>query len=105
MYDIRYARLVDGAPVYVFLPIRLREPMEIGGVVHPEGALLFTDDPAALVALGYKPVAKLPMPTDPGHSYLEEWRETETEIIRDWTAIPLPDDPYQIIDTLTGEAI
>lgn len=105
MVDQRYARLAEGAPVYLFLPIKLREPVEIGGVVHPEGALLFTDDAAALLAQGYKPVTKLPMPSEAGYTYLGEWRETETEIIRDWQAIKLPDDPYQIIDTLTGEAI
>lgn len=100
---MKYAKLKDGIlPVYVKNPIKLESPIVIDGVEH--SGYLSTNREDVLLELGYKPVIFTELEAEEGYDYNQTWTETETEIVQVWEAITIPDDPYAIIDTLTGEA-
>ena len=84
MLNTNYGKLVDGYPQYLRLPIRLTLPITIGGVTHPAGAHLSTNDDAAIKELGYKLVTRTAIPTRDGYYYTEKWTETDTDIAQEW---------------------
>jgi len=86
MTNTSYAKLIDGGIQYLILPIRLTEEITTGGVTHPAGAWLYTDDEAAILALGYKPVVRTEAPVKAGWYYAEKWAETGTAIVQEWEA-------------------
>lgn len=99
---MKYAKLKNGVPVYARNPIKLEAPITVDGVEH--SGYLSTNREDVLLELGYKPVRHTTAPAEEGYTYSAKWEETETEIVQVWTGEKLPDDPYEIIDTLTGEA-
>ena len=99
MVNANYGKLVDGDIQYLRMPIVLTEPMGI----HPAGAKLFTTKEETILSFGYKPVERTEMPTDEGYTFASSWEETDTAIKQVWTGTKNPDDPYEIIDTLTGD--
>lgn len=99
---MKYARLKDGIPVYAKNPIKLESPIVIDGIEHI--GYLSTNREDVLLELGYKSVIFTPLEAEEGYDYNQTWVETDDAIVRVWEAVPLPDDPYAIIDTLTGEA-
>lgn len=103
MLDLNFAKLENGLPAYLRTPVRLTEDMEIDGQTFRAGCYLSTNRPEVIAALGYKPVRHTIAPVEEGYTYSSSWTETETEIIQVWEAVPIPDDPYEIIDVLTGE--
>lgn len=100
MVNANYAKLVDGDIQYLRMPIELTEPMGI----HPVGAKLYTTQEDTILSFGYKPVVRAEMPTEEGYTFSSKWEETENAITQVWEGTKNPDDPYEIIDTLTGEA-
>ena len=98
---MKYAKLKNGVPVYARNPIKLDAPITVDGVEH--SGYFSTDREDVLLELGYKPVVFTPLEAEEGYDYNQTWVETEDAIVREWEAVPLPDDPYVIIDTLTGE--
>ena len=91
---MRYAKLIDGFPVYAPNPI-----------LH--NGIWYGNPPASLLLeQGYKPVRYTEAPTpEPGYIAVPEWVETEEEIVQMWTEEPEPDEiseerAYRII---TGE--
>lgn len=100
MVNTNYGKLVDGDIQYLRLPITLTEAMGI----HPAGAKLYTTKADTLLSFGYKPVERTEQPVQEGYTYHAGWEETDTAIVQVWTGEKNPDDPYEIIDTLTGDA-
>ena len=91
---MQYGKLVDSQL------IPLRQPLKINGLDT------YTNDAAVILAQGWKPVVYIEPPKQEGYYAVAEWMETEDAITQVWTLheAPEPDpDPYEIIDTLTGE--
>ena len=104
MLNTNYAKLTGEYPEYLRLPIHLTTPITIGGVTHPTGAHLSTNDDAAIKRLGYKPVLRTTQPSREGYYYTEKWTDSGTEIVQQWEEHENPPDQTEIIDILTGEA-
>lgn len=114
-YNTNYAKLIDGVPSYAPHPVALEEDILIGGITHPAGALLCTDRPDALRALGYKQVIREEMPVLEGYYYTETWTESEQAVTQGWEAheIPVDETPTEQdyidalnelgVDTMGGE--
>lgn len=79
---MRYAKLIDGKPVYAPNPIR-HNGLWYG---NPTGEIYEAE--------GYKPVRYTDPPTEPGEGYQwsETWSETEDVILQGWELVPVPDD-------------
>ena len=77
---MRYAKLIDGFPVYAPNPI-LHNDLWYG---NPPGAVYEAE--------GYKPAHFNEPPTEPGDGYQweERWGETDTEIVQDWVLVEVP---------------
>lgn len=100
MLNTNYGKLVDGYPQYLRLPIRLTLPITIGGVTHPAGAHLSTNDDTAIKELGYKPVTRSPMPSREGYYYTEMWEDNGAEIVQSWTEHEAQATTQDYIDAL-----
>lgn len=100
-----YGKLINGYPQYLRMPIQLTADITINGVVHPAGSWLSTDDEAAILELGYKPIVRTDMPVNEGFYYTEKWAETETAIVQEWEEHeqPVEENLEEVIDILTGE--
>ena len=73
---MQYAKLVDGEPELAVMPITV------------DGRMVWATDPREY---GYKELILTPAPAAPD-GYVAEydgWTETETQIIRKWTIVPL----------------
>ena len=105
MTNERYGKLVNNYPKHLRLPIQLTEDITIGGVLHPAGSWLSTNDEGAILELGYKPIIRTEAPIEEGFYYTEKWEETDTAITQVWEEheMPVYDNPNKIIDILTGE--
>jgi hypothetical protein len=93
---MRYAKLIDGFPVYAPNPI-LHDGLWYG---NPPGEVYEAE--------GYKPVIYTDMPIAPeGYYYEEKWTESENSITQSWELIELPSetdvDPYEAMQVLFGE--
>lgn len=95
-----YAKIVNGSPEYVRLPLRLSADMVINGVTHPSGGDLHTNDPAVLSSFGYKPVVRADMPVRDGYYYTVTWTESEGAITQGWEEHETP--PDQTADMLAA---
>lgn len=91
---MKYAKLLDGKPVYAPNPI-----------LH-NGVWIGNPPPEVYLTEGYKPVRYIDPPSvDPGYVAVEMWQETKEEIVQTWAVEPEPDEipedrAYRII---TGE--
>lgn len=91
---MRYAKLIDGKPVFSTNPI-LHNGVRIG---NPPAEVLEAE--------GYKPVRYTEAPTpEPGYIAVQGWEETPEAIVQTWSEEPEPDEisedrAYRII---TGE--
>lgn len=91
---MKYAKLLDGKPVFAPNPIR-HNGLWYG---NPPGSVYEAD--------GYKPVRFTEPPTpEPGYIAVPGWEETEEEIVQTWDVVEEPDEipedrAYRII---TGE--
>ena len=105
MVNINYGKLIDNYPQYLFLPVQLTADININGVVHPAGSWLSTDNEAAILELGYKPIIRSESPVKEGFYYTEKWVETETAIVQEWEEHeqPVEVNLEEVIDILTGE--
>ncbi len=105
MLNINYAKLAGEYPEYLRLPVELKSPLIINGVTHPVGAHLSTNDDAAIMELGYKPVTRTAMPTREGYYYTEKWTETGIAIVQEWEEHEQPPatDYTEVLDIMTGE--
>lgn len=77
---MRYAKLIDSAPVYAPNPIKYN------------GRRIANPQPALLLELGYKPVTEQPYPVnDPpeGYYWAPAWEELEDSIVQSWEAVPI----------------
>lgn len=84
MINKNYGKLINIFPQYLRMPVLLTEDMEINGVVHPAGSWLSTDDEAAILQLGYKPIVCSEKPVKEGYYYTEKWTETDAAIVQEW---------------------
>ena len=77
---MRYAKLIDGRPVYAPNPI-LHNGLWFG---NPPGSVYEAD--------GYKPVQYTDPPGEPdeGYQWVEKWVETETTILQGWEQVLVP---------------
>lgn len=105
MFNINYGKLINGYPQYLRMPVQLSEDITINGVVHPAGSWLSTDNEAAILELGYKPIIRSEAPVKEGFYYTEKWVETETSIVQEWDEHeqPIEVNLEEVIDILTGE--
>lgn len=88
---MRYAKLIDGKPVYAPNPIR-HNGLWYG---NPTGEIYEAE--------GYKPVRFTDAPeTDIGYTAVEGWTETETEIIQTWEIVEAEVDPANAMEILFG---
>lgn len=92
MVNINYGKLTNTYPQYLRLPILLTEDITINGVVHPAGSWLSTDNEAAILELGYKPIIHTESPENEGYYYTEKWVETETAIVQEWEEHEQPNE-------------
>lgn len=78
---MRYAKLIDGKPVFASNPIR-------------HNGLWYGNPPAeVLEEEGYKPVRYTEAPTpEPGFVAVPGWEETPAEIVQTWTVEEEPDE-------------
>lgn len=88
---MRYAKLIDGFPVYAPNPIK-------------HSGLWYGNPPGSVYeAEGYKPVTFTELPeTDIGYTAIEGWSETETEIIQTWEIVEAEVDPASAMEILFG---
>ena len=100
-----YGKLINGYPQYLRLPIQPAVDIVINSVIHPALAWLSTDDEAAILELGYKPIVRTEAPVKEGFYYTEKWVETETAIVQEWEEHeqPVEANLEEVIDILTGE--
>lgn len=105
MINTNYGKLIDTYPQYLHLPVQLTADITINGVVHPVGSWLSTDNEAAILELGYKPIIRTEAPVKEGFYYTEKWVETETAIVQVWEEHeqPVEENLEEVIDILTGE--
>lgn len=87
-----YGLLINGYPQYLYLPIQIARNITINGVVHPAGSWLSTDNEAAILELGYKPIIRTEAPVKDGYYYTEKWVETETAIVQEWEEHEQPNE-------------
>lgn len=102
MININYGKLIDTYPQYLRLPIQLAADITINGVVHPAGSWLSTDNEAAILELGYKPIIRTEAPVKEGFYYVEKWEETDTAITQAWEEHEQPNEATEAdyIDSL-----
>lgn len=100
-----YGKLINEYPQYLRVPVQLTEDITIHGVIHPAGSWLSTDNEAAILELGYKPIIRSESPVKEGFYYTEKWVETETAIVQEWEEHeqPVEVNLEEVIDILTGE--
>ena len=103
MINTNFGKVNNGQLFFLRLPIVLEKEIEIDGTIHPTGSNLYTDREEVLFQLGYKFMRLTTTPQKDGYTYVCTWKETDTEIVQTWIEEKLPDNPYEIIDTLTGE--
>lgn len=79
-----YAKMIDSQL------IPLRQPLSIAG------RDTYTNDPAIILAQGWKPVVFTDPPEQEGHYATSEWAETDNAITQVWTMhetqIPVPSE-------------
>ena len=92
MIDTNYGKLINTYPQYLHLPVQLTADININGVVHPAGSWLSTDNEAAILELGYKPIIRSESPVKEGFYYTEKWVETETAIVQVWEEHEQPNE-------------
>lgn len=105
MVNINYGKLINDYPQYLRMPVQLTADIIINGVVHPAGSWLSTDNEAAILELGYKPIVRNEAPVKDGFYYTEKWVETEAAIVQEWEEHeqPVEENLEEVIDILTGE--
>jgi hypothetical protein len=79
-----YGLLINGYPQYFRFPIQIARNITINGVVHPAGLWLSTDDEAAILELGYKPIIRTEAPVKEGYYYTEKWTDPGAAIVQEW---------------------
>lgn len=82
---MKYAKLLNGIPVYARNPIKLDAPVTIDGVEH--SGYLSTNREDVLLKLGFKPVQFTELQAEEGFDYAQTWEETETAIVRVWEPV------------------
>lgn len=87
-----YGLLINSYPQYFRFPIQIARNININGVVHPAGSWLSTDNEAAILELGYKPIIRTEAPVKEGYYYTEKWVETETAIVQEWEEHEQPNE-------------
>lgn len=90
MINTNYGKLINTYPQYLRLPIQLTTDITINGVVHPAGSWLSTDNEAAILELGYKPIIRTEAPVKEGFYYTEKWEEDENAIMQQWEEHEVP---------------
>lgn len=91
---MRYGKLINNTVQY------MKQPFKIDGLD------VFTNDETIIREQGYKSVIKNAQPEHiEGHHWECAWVETDDAITLEWSSIedPVVEDPFEIIDTLTGE--
>lgn len=92
MINTNYGKLIDTYPQYLRLPIQLTADITINGVVHPAGSWLSTDNEAAILELGYKPIIRTEAPVKDGFYYTEKWVDTGAAIVQEWEEHEQPNE-------------
>ena len=92
MINRNYGKLINEYPQYLRLPIQLTADITINGVVHPAGSWLSTDDEAAILELGYKPIIRTEAPVKDGYYYTEKWTDTGAAIVQEWEEHEQPNE-------------
>lgn len=95
---MQYAKFENGILRTLRLPLTLTADLTIDGVVHRAGSLFYTDNPAVLLGLGWKPLVYTPMPEQEGYYQTDDWQDGPESITQVWTAHEIPVD-----DTATEE--
>lgn len=90
MVNINYGKLIDTYPQYLRLPIQLTADININSVIHPALSWLSTDNEAAILELGYKPIIRTEAPVKEGFYYTEKWEEAENVIMQQWEEHKVP---------------
>lgn len=81
---MKYGRIENGELRIYRFPFRV------------DGRTLVTNDPARLLENGLKQVIYTPIPEPvEGYYYASSWKETDDRIVREWTELPLPDEPEE----------
>lgn len=96
MINMNYAKLQNGLPVYLKMPLVLEADLEINGVVHQAGTTFCTNVEEVILGFGYKHVVREEMPVKEGFTYTENWIETDTTITRSWTEHEIPPTEYEL---------
>ena len=92
MVNTNYGKLINTYPHYLRLPIQLTADITINGVVHPAGSWLSTDNEAAILELGYKPIIRTESPEKEGYYYTEKWTDTGAAIVQGWEEHEQPNE-------------
>ena len=92
MINTNYGKLINTYPQYLRLPIQLTADITINGVVHPAGSWLSTDNEAAILELGYKPIIRNEAPVKEGYYYTEKWTDTGAAIVQEWEEHEQPNE-------------
>lgn len=104
MLDFSYGKLIENEVEFVRLPLILQRDLVIDGENFSSGEQLFTNSSEVIRGFGFKKIIFNEMPKDKeSYTFRSIWKETDTEIVQTWIEEKLPDNPYEIIDTLTGE--
>ena len=92
MVNTNYGKLIKEYPQHLRLPIQLTADIIINGVVHPAGSWLSTDNEAAILELGYKPIIRNEAPVKDGFYYTEKWTDTGAAIVQEWEEHEQPNE-------------
>ena len=95
-----YGKLINGYPQYLRLPIQPAVDIVINSVIHPALSWLSTDDEAAILELGYKPIIRTEAPVKDGFYYTEKWTDTGAAIVQEWEEHEQPED--ELTDAVTA---
>lgn len=92
MINTNYGKLINTYPQYLRSPVQLTADITINGVVHPAGSWLSTDNEAAILELGYKPIIRSESPVKDGFYYTEKWVDTGAAIVQEWEEHEQPNE-------------
>ena len=96
MVNINYGKLIDTYPQYLRLPIQLTADININSVIHPALSWLSTDNEAAILELGYKPIIRTEAPVKEGYYYTEKWADTGAAIAQEWEEHEQPNEATEV---------
>ena len=96
MVNTNYGKLINTYPQYLHFPVQLTADININGVVHPAGAWLSTDNEAAILELGYKPIIRTEAPVKEGYYYTEKWADTGAAIAQEWEEHEQPNEATEV---------